>query len=130
MLSRPRLLALVALGTLLSSGAIAACGGAPAAQVRRQPQPREQVQIVAVLLPVRDTGFRVSYVGTATRKTEYAYNINQPVADSRPFVSKPRLFPQYPNFDYVTNGAGHDYNALTVEAMRSMAKGLYFQASY
>ena len=29
-----------------------------------------------------DTGFRVSYIGTATRKTEYAYNINQPVADS------------------------------------------------
>jgi hypothetical protein len=77
-----------------------------------------------------DTGFRVSYVGTAARKTEYAYNINQPVADNRPYVSKPRLFPQYPNFNYVTNGAGHDYNALTLEALRSMAKGLYFQASY
>ena len=77
-----------------------------------------------------DTGFRISYIGTATHQTEYAYNINQPVADNRPYVSKPRLFPQYPGFNYVTNGAGHDYNALTLEAQRSMAKGLYFQASY
>lgn len=77
-----------------------------------------------------DTGFRISYVGIATRKTEYAYNINQPVADSRPYVSKPRLFLQYPASNYVTNGAGHDYNALTLEAQRAMSKGLYFQASY
>jgi hypothetical protein len=77
-----------------------------------------------------DTGFRVSYIGTATRQGVWAYNINQPVADTRPFVSKPRLFPNYPNVIYTTNGAGHQYHALTLEADRPLAKGLRAQAYY
>lgn len=31
---------------------------------------------------------------------------------------------------YVTNGVGHQYNSLTAEATRQMAKGLYFQGSW
>ena len=76
------------------------------------------------------TGFRASYIGTASRKVEYGYNINQPIPDTRAYVDKPRLFPQYEDFNYITNGAGHQYNSLTLEAQRRMTKGLYFQTSW
>jgi len=77
-----------------------------------------------------DTGFRLSYIGTNTRKGDWAYDINAPVPDARPYVDKPRLFPRYPDINYFTNGAGHQYHGLTAEAERQMAKGLYFQSSW
>jgi hypothetical protein len=77
-----------------------------------------------------DTGFRISYVGTNTRKGDWSYNYNQPLADTRPYVDKPRAFPQYPDISYFTNGAGHQYHALTLEAERRMSNGLYLQSSY
>ena len=77
-----------------------------------------------------NTGFRVSYIGTAMRKGAWAYNYNSPVPDDRPFIEKPRPFPNYPDITYVTNGAGHQYNGLTVEALRQLAGGLYFQSSW
>lgn len=77
-----------------------------------------------------DTGFRLSYVGTNTRKGDWSYDINAPLPDNRPYVDKPRLFPNYPGISYFTNGAGHQYHGLTAEAERQMAKGLYFQTSW
>jgi hypothetical protein len=77
-----------------------------------------------------DTGFRLSYIGTNSRQTDYSYNYNSPVVDERPFIEKPRPFPNYPGISYFTNGAGHQYNGLTFEAERRMANGLYFQGSW
>jgi hypothetical protein len=77
-----------------------------------------------------DTGFRLSYIGTNTRQGDYSYNYNAPVADTRPFVDKPRPFPNYPGISYFTNGAGHQYNGLTAEVERRMAQGLYLQGSW
>jgi hypothetical protein len=77
-----------------------------------------------------NTGFRLSYVGTALRQGEWAYAYNSPAPDTRPFIAKPRPFPNYPGITYVTNGAGHQYNGLTAEVQRQMAKGLYMQASW
>lgn len=77
-----------------------------------------------------NTGFRAGYIGTATRQGVYSYNINQPEASTTPFVNKPRLFPNYPNVIYTTNGAGHQYHALTLEADRPLAAGLRAQAYY
>jgi hypothetical protein len=77
-----------------------------------------------------NTGFRISYIGTNTRQGQWSYNINQPVPDTRLFVDKPRLFPNYPAISYVTNGAGHQYHALTVTAERRMKSGLHYQLSY
>ena len=77
-----------------------------------------------------DTGFRLSYIGTNSRKVDYAYDINAPLPDARSYISKPRLFPAYPSISYYTNGAGHQYNGLTAEANRHFAKGLYYQASW
>jgi hypothetical protein len=77
-----------------------------------------------------DTGFRLSYIGTNTRKGDWAYDINSPVPDNRAYVDKPRLFPRYPGISYFTNGAGHQYHGLTAEAERQMSKGLYLQSSW
>ena len=53
-----------------------------------------------------NTAFRASYIGTNTRQGEWGYNYNQPVADNRLYVDKPRPFPQYPAITYVSNGQG------------------------
>ncbi|MCC6365776.1 MAG: carboxypeptidase regulatory-like domain-containing protein [Bryobacterales bacterium] len=77
-----------------------------------------------------DTGFRLSYVGTNTRQGEWAFNINQPLPDNRPYIDKPRMFPQYPSFNYLTNGGGHQYHSLTFDVKRRMVRGLLYQFSY
>jgi hypothetical protein len=77
-----------------------------------------------------NTGFRASYIGTNTRQGEWSYNYNQPLPDNRPYVDKPRAFPQYPAINYFSNGAGHQYHSMTLEAERRWAKGLAYQASW
>jgi len=77
-----------------------------------------------------NTGFRVSYIGTSMRKGPWMYNYNSPVPDNRPFIEKPRPFGDFPEVWYVTNGAGHQYNGLTVQAQRQLSGGLYFQSSW
>ncbi len=75
-------------------------------------------------------GFRISYIGTNSRQGWWAYNYNSPVPDNRPFISKPRPFPNFPEIYYFTNGAGHQYNSMTVEVKRQMSKGLYLHSSW
>ncbi len=77
-----------------------------------------------------NTGFRLSYIGTNTRQGDYTFNINQPVADTRPFVQKPRRFPNYPAISYRTNGAGHQYHSFTMEVERRFLRDLAYQASW
>jgi|GEM_PF-217138 len=77
-----------------------------------------------------NTGFRISYVGTNTRQGQFTYNINQPLPDAQLYVNKPRRFPNYSGISYRTNGAGHQYHALTLEAKRRLFKGFSWQASY
>jgi Carboxypeptidase regulatory-like domain len=77
-----------------------------------------------------NTGFRISYVGTASRQDTFFYDINSPIPNAQPFTSKPRPFPNYPNIYYTTNGAYHDYNGLTVQAQRQMKGGLFYQGSW
>lgn len=77
-----------------------------------------------------DTGFRVSYIGTNTRQIDWAYNINSPVPDGRLFVEKARLYPQYSGISYYTNGANHQYHALTTAVERRMKNGLMLQSSW
>src|SRR5205823_4746817 len=57
-----------------------------------------------------DTGFRLSYLGTNTRQGVYGYNYNSPLPDSRPYVDKPRPFPNLPDVRYTTNGAGRKFS--------------------
>ncbi|HLJ44646.1 MAG TPA: TonB-dependent receptor [Bryobacteraceae bacterium] len=75
-------------------------------------------------------GVRLSYIATGTRQGEYAYNYNSPIADTNLYINKPRPFPQYPNFNYITNGAGHQYNSLNLEVKRRFASGLLYDFSW
>ncbi|HXG46800.1 MAG TPA: carboxypeptidase-like regulatory domain-containing protein [Methylomirabilota bacterium] len=77
-----------------------------------------------------NTGFRVSYIGTNTRQGEWGYNINSPVPDENPFISKGRLFPRYPAITYITNGAGHQYHGLQTEVERRFSNGFSYQWSW
>lgn len=77
-----------------------------------------------------NNGFRLSYVGTNTRQGVYRWNINQPFADERLYVDKPRLFPRYPDIMLNDNGAGHQYHGLSFEAERRMLNGLHYQFYY
>ncbi|MCC6589082.1 MAG: TonB-dependent receptor [Bryobacterales bacterium] len=77
-----------------------------------------------------NTGFRASYIGTAMRQGTYSYDYNSPVPDGRPYISKPRPFPNFPSIMYRTNGAGHQYNSLSTEVKRSFASGLYYQFAW
>ena len=77
-----------------------------------------------------NTGFRISYIGTNTRQGEWAYNANQPVPDGRAFIDKARPFPRYPAISYLSNGAGHQYNSMTIEVERRMLRGFSYQASW
>jgi hypothetical protein len=40
------------------------------------------------------------------------------------------MFPRYPAITYVTNGAGHQYHSMTLEAERRFTKGLAYQVSW
>ncbi len=77
-----------------------------------------------------DTGFRLSYTGTNTRQGWYRRDINQPIADERPYQQKPRPFPQYPAINFTDNGAGHQYHGMSIEVQRRMKGGVAFQTSY
>jgi hypothetical protein len=77
-----------------------------------------------------DNGLRLTYLGTNTRQGVWGYNYNSPVPDARPYVDKPRPFPNLSDVRYTTNGAGHQYNALTAEVTRQMKSGVFYQSSW
>jgi hypothetical protein len=77
-----------------------------------------------------DTGFRLSYIGTNTRQGEWGYNINSPLPGPGAFINKPRMFPRYPGITYISNGAGHQYHGMQVEAERRFANGFSWQLSW
>lgn len=75
-------------------------------------------------------GVRLSYIGTGTREGEYYSNINQPLPGPGLYINKPRMFPQFGNIRYVTNGAGHQYNGLNTEVRRPLTNGLLFDFNW
>ena len=75
-------------------------------------------------------GFRATYTGTNTRQGIFRRDINQPIADGRPYSEKPRPFPNYPTITYGDNGAGHQYHGFSIEVERRMKKGFSYQAYY
>ena len=72
-----------------------------------------------------DTGFRASYIGTNTRQGDWGYNYQLASARTRVSLSTSRACsPNIPAINYFTNGAGHQYHSLTLEAERQMAQGI------
>jgi Carboxypeptidase regulatory-like domain len=77
-----------------------------------------------------NNSFRLSYIATSTRKELYEFNYNQPLPSTQPYVSKPRPYPQYPDINYMTNGASHNYNSLTAEVRRRLSSGLDYDFAW
>ncbi|MGH9671561.1 MAG: carboxypeptidase regulatory-like domain-containing protein [Bryobacteraceae bacterium] len=82
----------------------------------------------------RDIGFqtalRIAYIGVKTNQIIYRRNINQPPAGAIPFSPARRPYPLYQNVTFAENGGNQMYNALSVQAERRFAGGLYFQTNW
>ena len=76
------------------------------------------------------TGFRVSYIGTNSRKLPWVFNVNQPRASTTPFNNNLRPFPQLRNILARENGGIHNYNSLNVVGERKFSKGLHYQLGW
>jgi hypothetical protein len=74
-----------------------------------------------------DMGFRVSYIGTYSRKLVWTQNVNQPIPGLTAFNNNLRRFPNLNNILLRVNGGVQNYNSLTVVTERKWKKGLYYQ---
>jgi hypothetical protein len=122
----------IVLPTVFPSGGVGAAGSVGLAMsVRPDLQiPYSMQYNFTIERQMWNTGFSVRYMGTNTRQGVWAYNYNSPVPNTTPYVDKPRPLPQYPGFPYRTNGAGHQYNAATVEVKREAARGLMLHSHW
>jgi len=77
-----------------------------------------------------DTAVSLSFVSTGSREVVYGYDLNQPAPSTQPYISKPRPFPNYPNINYFSNGAGHQWRAGSIQVKRSFTNGLLYQVYY
>ncbi|HLV00112.1 MAG TPA: TonB-dependent receptor, partial [Acidobacteriota bacterium] len=69
---------------------------------------------------VRDTGFRVSYVGTRARGMNYSLNINKPEPSNIPFSPERRPYPEFVNAVIDRRDGAINYDALIVRAIRKV----------
>jgi len=79
---------------------------------------------------IGNTAVSLSFVTTGSREITYGYDLNQPAPSTTPYINAPRPFPNLPNVNYFTNGAGHEYRAGTIQVRHSFTNGLWFQAYY
>ncbi|MEK7409011.1 MAG: TonB-dependent receptor [Acidobacteriota bacterium] len=79
---------------------------------------------------VLNTGIRVSYIGTNSRKLTWVENINQPRPSLQPFIVNMRRFPALRDIGLRENGGLHNYNSLHVVAERKFQGGLHYQLGW
>ena len=77
-----------------------------------------------------NNAFRLSYIGTIMRQGVWQYDINQPLPSAKPYIDKPRPWPNYPGVIYRTNGGYHAYHSMTTEVRRPMSHGLSYQFAW
>jgi len=80
-----------------------------------------------------DTGFRVSYIGMATRDLVWAPNLNQSYYSTTDYVDQPLTSRPFPNWGVINtraNGANAFYNALQLEVNHRYKSGLTFNSAY
>ena len=80
---------------------------------------------------VLDMGVSLSYVSTLGRKNTWSRNLNQPVADLRPYAEKFALrpFSYFGSASYTDNGASHSYHALMAKAERRLKGGFFYSTN-
>jgi hypothetical protein len=79
---------------------------------------------------VFDMGLSATYMSTRLRKNVWNRNLNQPPANTTPYLQKLPFVPfTYLNtVTFSENGGAHNYNAGVIKAERRFKSGLYYQA--
>jgi hypothetical protein len=78
----------------------------------------------------RDTGVRLSYIGSRSVKIVHQIDYNQPYRSTTPFTNDRKPFPLWNTIFSRVNGQTAKYHALHAEVNRRMSGGLTFQSSY
>jgi hypothetical protein len=71
---------------------------------------------------IRDTGFRLSYLGSRSRGFNYTKSTNKPQPSLIPFTQSRRPYPQFIGTTYAYSDGAYNYNALTFEVQRKVGQ--------
>jgi len=77
---------------------------------------------VTVERQFKDTGFRLSYVGTRDYGMNYAISINKPQPSLIPWTASRRPYPQFVGATYYRNNGAAKFNGLTLEVVRKVGQ--------
>jgi len=78
----------------------------------------------------RDTGIRVSYIGSKATQLTYRRDVNQPVASTLPFSASRRPYPLFATINYADNGANMLYSGMQTQVQRRLSRGLLFTSTW
>jgi hypothetical protein len=78
----------------------------------------------------RNTGARLSFIGSKGTQLPYRRDANQVLASTVAFNNNRRPFPAFANITYSDNGANMLYNGLQAQLNRRFSKGLMVTATY
>ncbi len=78
----------------------------------------------------RNTGARISYIGSKGTQLPYRRDVNQPLASTVAFNNNRRPYPAFANITYSDNGANMLYSGLQAELNRRFSRGLMFTSSW
>ncbi|MBS1827066.1 MAG: TonB-dependent receptor [Acidobacteria bacterium] len=76
-------------------------------------------------------GLSATYMSTLSRKNTWTRDLNQPVADTRPYADKfaIRPFRYLASASFTENGGSHSYHALLLKAERRFGNGLFYSTN-
>jgi hypothetical protein len=77
---------------------------------------------VTVERQLKDTGFRLSYVGIRDYGMNYSISINKPQPSLIPFTASRRPYPQFVSATYYRNNGASKFNAFTFEVLRKVGQ--------
>jgi hypothetical protein len=71
---------------------------------------------------IRDTGFRLSYLGSRSRGLNYTKGTNKPQPSLIAFTQSRRPYPQFQNTTYTYSDGAANYNAMTFQVQRKVGQ--------
>jgi outer membrane receptor protein involved in Fe transport len=71
---------------------------------------------------IRDTGFRLSYVGSHDYGMHYGIGVNKPQPSLTPFTADRRPWPQYVGASFYRNDGESKFNAVSFEVIRKIGQ--------
>lgn len=78
----------------------------------------------------RNTGVRLSYIGSKGTQLPYRRDANQALASTVAFNNARRPFPSFANITYSDNGANMIYTGLQAQLNRRFSRGVMFTSTY